>query len=164
MTKGPKLGAKPIKYTDDLCEQVGKIYQSLGQTLPAEALGLTRQQVKNIAARIGAKCDHGTQSPSAKAVRTAALLKADREKREAAARANAAKAAAARRGGPVPMERKPLRHEARPAKPQATATVDTSRARITVAPPKLDTRFQPDPGHVGEFSRLGIGRYHPEEV
>ena len=40
-----------------------------------------------------------------------------------------------------------------------TTPVDDSRARITVCPPKPDTRFAPAPGHVGEFARAGIGRY-----
>lgn len=44
-------------------------------------------------------------------------------------------------------------------KPASTATIDISRARITIAEPKLDMRFQAAPGHVGEFSRLGVGRY-----
>lgn len=44
------------------------------------------------------------------------------------------------------------------AKPSATP-VDASRARITVCAPFVDRRFTADAGHVGEFSRAGIGRY-----
>ena len=41
---------------------------------------------------------------------------------------------------------------------QASASVDTSRAKVTIAPTFVDRRFAPDPGHVGMFSLAGIGR------
>jgi hypothetical protein len=49
---------------------------------------------------------------------------------------------------------------ARPSEPVRDAIpVDDSRARITKAPPFVDARFAPSAGHIGEFSRAGIGRY-----
>lgn len=41
---------------------------------------------------------------------------------------------------------------------QASASVDTSRANVTIAPTFVDRRFAPDPGYRGPFSRAGIGR------
>lgn len=41
---------------------------------------------------------------------------------------------------------------------QASASVDTSRAKVTIAPTFVDRRFAPDPGHVGAFQMAGIGR------
>lgn len=41
---------------------------------------------------------------------------------------------------------------------QASASVDTSRAKVTIAPTFVDRRFAPDPGYRGPFSRAGIGR------
>ncbi len=48
----------------------------------------------------------------------------------------------------------------RPQEPvRAAVPVDMSQARITVCAPFVDRRYVPDAGHVGEFSRAGIGRY-----
>lgn len=47
---------------------------------------------------------------------------------------------------------------------KASPTVDTSRARITIAPAKTDGRFAPDPDHRGVFSTMGPGRYLPKET
>lgn len=45
------------------------------------------------------------------------------------------------------------------AQPAGVApSVDTSRAKVTIAPTFVDRRFAPDPGYRGPFSRAGIGR------
>ena len=41
---------------------------------------------------------------------------------------------------------------------QAGASVDLSRAMVTIAPPFVDRRFTPEPGYRGPFSLVRIGR------
>lgn len=142
---GSQPGAKPRKWTPEMDAELRRLYPYQGSIPTAAAMGLSRPSVKARAERLGLCCVHGAHPQS-------------RKKQAPTAAAQAMKSG-------LFVDQKPLIHSARSAqRPVSTATVDTSRARITIAPPKLDTRFQPEPGYVGEFSRLKPGQYLPEDA
>ncbi len=152
VARGLNPVGRRVALWDELLPRALPLFERFGPVVAAGVLGIGPERLVAFAEAMrhrgarytGARIQKRSAEQTARAIREAAEWEAEGRPGVVSEPGQSAKAAA------------PAASQARPA--AGRRVVIPPGARLTVAPPFVDRRWEPEPGYVGPFGLAGIGR------